>query len=97
MSVPKTKPTIPSIRLYVLACPILPASIAFTVVHAKYVSMIAGMSKNRNINGIIPIKGKMLTVEGGVVGKAEGAEETIVAKSTLTIRRPIKPATAAKM
>ena len=51
----KNKPTMPSIRLLVRACPYLPASIAFTVDQAKKASTMAGM--NRNISDMTPKNG----------------------------------------
>jgi len=91
---PKNKPIIPSMRLFVLACAYLPASIAFTVDHAKKVSTIAGIKKTPNINRIKPKNGNAMTLVGGVVGKVDVTVE-VVAKITPKIRRPRTPVAAA--
>jgi len=94
---PKNKPIIPSMRLLVRACPYLPASIDFTVDHAKKVSTTAGMNKIPNITRIKPKNGNTLTLAGGVVGKVDVTVEIDVAKITPKIRRPRMPAAAAMM
>ena len=92
---PKTKPIIPSMRVLVRACPILPASIAFTVDHAKNVSTIAGIKKIPNITRIKPKNGNAMTLVGGEVGKIEVEVEIDVAKINPKIRRPRTPAAEA--
>ena len=91
MTAPKTKPTMPSMRLLVRACAILPESIAFTVDHATNARMAAGMRKMRN-SAKAMLNGKSVAL----VGTGVMAEETEidVAKINPKNRRPRIPTTA---